>query len=172
MIIYKITNTINGKVYIGKTEGTLQNRWQAHKDARRYSLCALHNALRKYGIGSFTIKKIFTAESSELLNRAECNFIRKYQSNNPKFGYNMTPGGDGRPKGKPQSVESRRKNSIALRGRVKSKEHLENISLALQGRVGGMQGRKHSEETKLRMSEKAKARRHTEETKKKLSAFI
>ena len=45
MIIYKITNKINGKVYIGQTVNSLQQRWREHRNARDKNL--FHNAIRK-----------------------------------------------------------------------------------------------------------------------------
>ena len=68
--------------------------------------------------------------------------------------------------GKSQSAESNKKRSETLKGRVFSKEHRKNLSNAMKGnkhglgtkRIGGMQGKKHSEETKRKMSE-ARSRR-------------
>ena len=57
--IYKITNTINGKMYIGKTELTIEKRFQQHcKDSQRDKMSnrPLYKAMRKYGVEFFSIE--------------------------------------------------------------------------------------------------------------------
>lgn len=94
--IYKITNTINGKVYIGQTSRTVAVRWQEHK---RYSRNEnpqhsrkLYYAIRKYGIDSFTIDEIEECDDDIRAER-EQYWISFYDSCNN--GYNITVGGDG-----------------------------------------------------------------------------
>lgn len=55
-IIYKITNLVNNKVYIGQTERTLKERWGQHKYSKGCKY--LHNAILKYGAESFKIEEI------------------------------------------------------------------------------------------------------------------
>ena len=68
--IYKITNKINNKVYIGKTEGDIALRWQQHiynmSNGIEYHL---YNAMRKYGLEnfSFILPAIIPATLSEIL---------------------------------------------------------------------------------------------------------
>ena len=94
--IYKITNNLNQKVYIGKTIGSIEKRWQEHKaDAykERNEKRPLYNAIRKYGIENFSIEMIEECELSELSNR-EIYWIEEYHSFSN--GYNATLGGDGK----------------------------------------------------------------------------
>ena len=93
-IIYKITNTINGKIYIGKTLETMEKRWKEHqRDSMRFTDRPLYKAMNKYGIKNFTIEVIEEPEI-EILSQRECYWIEHYDSYH--FGYNATLGGDGK----------------------------------------------------------------------------
>ena len=99
--IYKITNDINNKVYIGKTIDTIQVRWNHHKSdayapahSPKVEKRPLYEAIRKYGIEHFSIKVVEECPLEELDER-ERYWIEQYQSF--KNGYNATLGGDGRP---------------------------------------------------------------------------
>lgn len=94
--IYKITNTVNGKVYIGKTVIGVENRWRKHqteaqREDRGYK-SALYDALNKYGVDKFTIETIETCPNDALDIRER--FWIKY-FNSYVYGYNLTVGGDG-----------------------------------------------------------------------------
>ena len=94
MIIYKVTNKLNNKIYIGKTKQSLSKRKVAHyKSANDNSPSNFHNALRFYSKDDFIweIKLVCKTESD--LNKYESHFIEKYDTY--KNGYNMTLGGDG-----------------------------------------------------------------------------
>ena len=96
--VYKITNLINGKIYIGKTNN-VNNRWKRHKLAaiKKYAndYSSLHRAINKYGFDYFNIEIIetFNLEEDSLL--AEIKYIELYNSNNKNIGYNLTNGGEG-----------------------------------------------------------------------------
>ena len=92
--IYKITNDINDKVYIGKTEFDIEKRFQEHcRDALkdRNEKRPLYNAMNKYGIEHFKIEEI--EQCNDIENR-EKYWIEYYDSYNN--GYNATLGGDGK----------------------------------------------------------------------------
>lgn len=92
--IYKITNDINQKIYIGKTEFTIEKRFQEHcKDAfrDRNEKRPLYAAMRKYGIEHFHIELIEETTNPE---EREIYWIEYYGSF--KNGYNATLGGDGK----------------------------------------------------------------------------
>lgn len=94
--IYKITNKINGKVYIGKTLNSIQKRWREHLNdskRRRYEKRPLYSAINKYGEENFEIEQIEEC-SYDILNERECYWIEYYGSF--KNGYNATIGGDGK----------------------------------------------------------------------------
>lgn len=89
--IYKITNNINGKVYIGQTIGTIEKRFNEHKrDAIKGCQYSLHRAMRKYGIDNFSVEEIEQC-LTEALDDREQYWISFYDSYYQ--GYNMTIGG-------------------------------------------------------------------------------
>lgn len=97
MLIYRVTNTVNGRVYIGKwIHSTVDHRWWLHKSAARAgSPYYFHRAIRKYGEDAFKVEVIYQAKTPEELSEMEKTYISSYQSNNPDKGYNMTLGGEG-----------------------------------------------------------------------------
>lgn len=98
MLVYILTNNINGKVYIGQTIRSLRERWCHHYgSANRGCKKRLYQAIRKYGKDSFSIRTLRKAISREQLNRLEKYFIKEYKSNNSEFGYNLTIGGQSGP---------------------------------------------------------------------------
>lgn len=95
--IYKITNVLNGKMYIGKTSSTIQARWKEHRqDAARRSKehRPLYSAIKKYGADNFIIEQLEEVPNDEIAREREIFWIEYYGSF--KNGYNATKGGDGR----------------------------------------------------------------------------
>lgn len=94
--IYKITNLINQKAYIGKTMFNIEKRWQAHKResrAQRSQNRPLYRAINKYGIENFSIEVLEEVDINELSIK-EIYWIGYYDTYNN--GYNATLGGDGK----------------------------------------------------------------------------
>lgn len=99
--IYKITNNINGKIYIGQTRTTEPQRWQQHvwhayNDSDNDSLL-LCRAIRKYGKENFT-RTIVEECNNWFLNERERYWINYFNSTNHDIGYNVTEGGEGHSK--------------------------------------------------------------------------
>lgn len=92
MIIYKITNKINGKIYIGQTIRSLNKRIYEHLARGRNTY--FDRALHKYGIQNFNIEVIDYAENKDELNKKESYYIKFFNCKFP-FGYNLTDGGEG-----------------------------------------------------------------------------
>ena len=90
MEIYKITNQINGKVYIGQSTRSVPERFHRHiQDAMSERLDThFARAIRRYGPDNFTVEVIDTAENQDELNRKEQYWIRHYDS--VCHGYNET----------------------------------------------------------------------------------
>lgn len=93
-IIYKHTNLINNKIYIGQTCQKVEERWRKGKgyDSKTY----FAKAINKYGWDNFSHQII----EENILTRQQANereeyWIKFYHSNDPNYGYNMTEGGDG-----------------------------------------------------------------------------
>lgn len=89
-IIYKITNKVNGKSYIGQTRYTIEFRWKQHQHKKDNTY--FHNAIHKYGVDNFSIEILEECDIEEL-NQKEIFYIAKYDTF--KNGYNLTIGGDG-----------------------------------------------------------------------------
>ena len=85
MIVYKVTNLINGKFYIGITQYSAEERLNSHwREAKSHKknnkpLTYFHNALLYYGIENFKIEVIDTAENREELNKKEIYWINKLE---------------------------------------------------------------------------------------------
>ena len=92
MFIYKITNIVNEKVYIGQTIRPVEQRFQRHINDSINNIIDTHfsRAIRKYGKDNFKIEIIDNAKSQDELNLKEQYWIRHYNSINPKYGYNET----------------------------------------------------------------------------------
>ncbi len=96
-IVYKITNKTNNKTYIGKTEYSLEHRWNRHlSSARNGSKFRFHSAIRKYGKDCWDLSVIETyqTEDENFINEKETHFIKLFESDTKK-GYNATSGGTG-----------------------------------------------------------------------------
>jgi len=163
MIIYKILNKINGRIYIGQTKKDLSQRIATHIKINRYYV---QKALNKYGLESFEISVIDEAASQDVLDEKEKYWIKYYGCKAP-CGYNCTDGGDGthgyeptdevRKKnslshtGKKTSFKTRQKMSLAQKGKRLSKEHKQKLSVAKTGKL-------FSEEHKRKLSESHKGK--------------
>jgi group I intron endonuclease len=79
MIIYKATNLINNKIYIGKTIRTLDDRRKAHIIESHNSKVYFHDAIRKYGENSFSWEVLTEADSESKLNVLEKFYIACYR---------------------------------------------------------------------------------------------
>lgn len=112
MIIYLITNKINGKQYVGQTIQPIEERWRQHcKDNSNVSL--LKYSIRKHGKDNFSIDILYKAESIEDLNEKEEKFINQFNTLSPN-GYNLLPGG----LNKKFSEESKKKMSDSHKGSI------------------------------------------------------
>lgn len=126
MVIYKITNTVNGKVYIGQTIRPIMDRFLRHvNDARNNpsTHLKLHRAMNKYGADKFTIEKIDEATTKVELDEKEQFWIKEY--NSIGFGYNLTEGGEGG-------------NTYKCRTSSQMKKTREKLSKSKIGRANGM----------------------------------
>lgn len=90
--IYAHINKINGKIYIGQTKQSLKERWGS--DGRRYKGQVFYNAIQKYGWNNFEHILILDNLTQEQANHYEKIFIKKYNTTNRNFGYNITDGGN------------------------------------------------------------------------------
>lgn len=129
MIIYKITNIVNGKVYIGQSQNSFNKRYDRkgegaervflqHKAAKErgdsYNI-HLYNAMEKYGVENFTVEIIEQCKTVSKLNSREKYYIKLYNSADPDFGYNVQLGGGSRQyttKMKKQKIRQKREDEV------------------------------------------------------------
>lgn len=105
--VFKVTNLINSKIYIGKTS--------YYRDAYYGSGKAIQNAILKHGISNFKKEILDTANSLPELNEKEKYWISKYESYNPSIGYNRSYGGDGNWEHMtPEAIEQRRISQLKV----------------------------------------------------------
>ena len=164
MIIYKITNKVNNKIYIGQTTSSLEERWSSHLSHSKHNKGSIiGNAINKYGAENFTIEQIDSALSLEELNTKEKTYIDLYKSMDSDIGYNLMSGGNNslhspatklkmslsklgkvsNRKGKQSSVKTKQKQSQSLKGRPKSEEHKAKIRNALTGKPKSEEAKKN-----------------------------
>ena len=158
--IYKFTNKINEKVYIGKSVD-IEGRYKSHfKPSELNKDCIFNRALRKYGKDGFTFNIILECAKEEL-NYWEKYFIKIYDSTNPNKGYNMQHGGDGVPIGNIPWNKNKHnvysENTKKLMGDDK------------KGRPSPRKGVKLTQETNDLISAHCKGKRISEEAKQKMS---
>ena len=132
MFIYLVTNLIDGKMYVGKTEKEIRERWKTHiensKNPKRHQEY-LYRAIRKHGLDNFSLQCITETESADDLNQLERLWILSLCTHAP-HGYNMTYGGDGVP-GTPEVREKIRLKAV---GRPTSALQKETASKLFRGK--------------------------------------
>lgn len=138
MIIYKATNILNGKSYIGQTIQSLNKRIQSHLHEQKNTY--LHNALVKDGLKNFEWQKVMECHSKEEMDYWEKFFIKCYNTKKPN-GYNLTDGGEGNLGWHP-TEEIKKKIGDKNRGRSPSKETREIWSEQRKGEKHPLFGKK------------------------------
>ena len=163
--IYKITNIINSKAYIGITANTMKYRFEEHiYRSEKGGKYKIHYAIRKYGKENFDIEMITATDNKEHALLIESENIKKYDS--LANGYNMNEGGTGLLY---HTDDTKKKMSDNNHWKGKKRSGIDNP----------MFGREHSEESKKVMSEKKIGvfagekhplfgKHHSEETKEKI----
>lgn len=160
-IVYLITNTVNGKNYVGITCRPLEVRWKAHLFRASHNWKQiLYNAIRKYGSEAFSLKIIDRADS--LLNAGilESHHIIELGAYYTEHGYNMTYGGEGT-LGWDPTPEWRAAVSKREKGRKMSEERKQEYSVKFSGTGNPRYGVTLSEATKenIRTGHKKRAER-------------
>ena len=179
--IYKITNQINGKIYIGK------HSTDNLDDGYMGSGILICKAEKKYGLENFTKEYLAFCDTEEKLNWFEKFYIKKCKAK--EVGYNLTDGGDGHlgfimteetkqklseaKKGKTFSKEHKQKLSEAKKGKTLSEDHKQKISEAIKKQLVEkgvpFKGKYQSEETKQKISDAMKGKTFSKEHKQKIS---
>ena len=163
-IIYKLTNSINGLIYIGCTTKSLAERVKGHKSTYKRRNNDLYLAMREFGVENFRSEVIEEVDDSIRYDR-ERFWIAEFDSINPNIGYNRTIGGPGTI-GYVFTEQDLKKKSENRKGKYKvTDEHKEIIRRCHKGKkISDEQRQKISESCKGRPSN-FKGRHHTEESK-------
>lgn len=156
-IIYKITNTKNGKIYIGKHQTVNVN------DSYFGSGIALERAIKKYGKKYFTKEVLYIFDNEVDMNNKEKELVNEeFISTN--MTYNLGVGGEGGSlfKGRKHTEETKRRLSEMNKNKKHSEETRKKISDANRKRIV-------TDETRKKLSDWAKSRFRDEKSRKKIS---
>lgn len=152
--IYKTTNLINNKIYIGQHVATEFDKYY------KGSGVLLTNAFKKYGKENFECILLEAVETKEDLDAREAYWITTLNSRDKSIGYNITAGGEGTI-GYQHTEEAKKKMSVAKKGKSLTEAHKKAIGLASRGR-------KMSEESKAKLRATNSGRKVTEEARQKM----
>jgi group I intron endonuclease len=187
MNVYAIFNRESGKYYIGMTSLSIESRWMKHCASSKYgSSLPIHAAIRKYGSSTFELICMGCADTHAEIIELERLWILITRAFDNHFGYNLTFGGDGgnllestrqkivaKNKGRKRSPESCQKMKDAIRPRL-TEDHKKKLSRIMKLRnqmtpeiqalaMAARRGSKHTEESKLKMSEAKRGRKQSPE---------
>lgn len=137
--VYKITNKVTNKVYIGITNQGSGARYRHHwYESRIGEPSPIHRSMAKYGEENFTLEIIDFADTYDELKEKEKYWIKQYNSTDRTIGYNLTEGGDGT-FGKKLSEETRDKIRQKALGRKLSEETKAKMSESRKGKCSDKQ---------------------------------
>jgi len=174
--LYRITNQINKKVYIGQTVND-KRRWGAHKSYAKNPEKTgqyVHRAMAKYGIENFAYEVIVTCRTQDDANEIEDVLIKQYNSRNKDKGYNLNAGGFNG-EHSDETIEKIRQATFQqiaekghpAQGTKRTPEQLLNLSKARQEHPV-----EYTDEIRQRMSEAHVGLKDSEETKQRKSESI
>lgn len=163
--IYKVTNVLNNKMYIGQTVDPVRRRHQ-HNGASS-GCVTLKNAVKKYGKENFEFKILCWCPDKAYADMVEIKLIEAHDTR--RVGYNICVGGEGLGAGEDHPTygvaltdDHKFKVAAALKGKKKTPEHAAKVAAAWIGR-------KHTAEARANMSAAHMGHTHTEETKAKMA---
>jgi group I intron endonuclease len=193
MIVYLITNKINGKRYIGQTMQTAKARFSKHCSVSSANKgMPIVRAIQKYGKNNFEMKILCRCNSIEEMNHRESYYIKLLNTMSP-VGYNALPGGlnslhteetkkkiglgnIGKHIGKKRTQEVRDRMSRDRKGKRRSPDVAKACSERVRGEKHPMFGKHHTQESKNKISKSSmgrsaanKGKKSSEETKRKIS---
>jgi group I intron endonuclease len=156
-LIYKATNKINGKSYVGQTIHSMEKRMGEHlSGASNGSISYFHKSIRKYGKENFKWEVLCECNDIDELNEMEKYYIK--ENNSFDGGYNLTTGGEGYI----MSEITKQKMSESRMGRIVSDETKKKISESSKGRKAWNAGKTgvYSQETLDKFSKSKTGKNH------------
>lgn len=127
MRIYKITNLINGKIYIGQTINDINYRFMQHCYYASTRHSAISKSINKYGKENFKIELIDECGSVEEMNEKEIYWIKELNSLSPN-GYNLCYGGNGKGKHTPETIAKIQAGRVGFKQKPEVVEKLRKIN--------------------------------------------
>ena len=177
MVIYKTTNLINGKIYIGQDKNNNPNYYGSGD--------LIKKAIKKYGKKNLIKEVLCVCEKIDELNSKEKYYINEYNSTDKNIGYNIAIGGtNGTMLHRKHTKETKEKMKISALGKKKSESHCKNIGLSKKGiplsnehkeklsNSNPLKGKKigpHSIDVRKKISNSKKGKKASYETKLKMS---
>ncbi len=158
--IYIITNTLNGKQYVGQSTG-IRKRFTRHKRAARTKMVResfyLHSSIAKHGVENFKFEILLYADDRDYLNLMEQRCIAGYNTLAPA-GYNLDTGG-GVSRTVTEATKEKMRNRVAWnKGVPATEESKRKQSAAMMGKPSPQKGKPQSEEAKRKQSAAMKGR--------------
>lgn len=135
--IYKITNLVNDKVYIGQSN-CIEKRIAQHKspyEQQRFSSKPLYQAFSKYGIDNFKFEVVEECQITEL-DEKEMYWISQCQSLTYQNGYNVRSGGEGNAGENHPRHKMTEKDVIDIRTRYNNRERCKDVEKMYMDRIG------------------------------------
>jgi group I intron endonuclease len=151
LYIYKTTNQINGKIYIGKSEKDVDENPEYLGSG-----VILKKAIEKYGQNNFKKEILYITESVDILNEKEIDYISYFKEMFNEKCYNLAEGGTGG-------------NSLMFYNEDQIIDFKNKMSDLTKGKNNPFFGKKHTDETKLKISESKQGSVYSDEFKQKCS---
>lgn len=172
LFLYKITNIISNKIYIGQSNNP-KYRWKQHKydSQRKEPIQYIHRAIAKYGIENFTFEIIAGCKTQEDTDFVEDQLINQYDSRNKEKGYNLKAGGshglhseETKQKQREATIRQIAEKGHPAAGRIVTQETRDLMrKIRLENPI------EYTEEVRQHMSEAHVGNKDSEETKKNKS---
>lgn len=168
--IYKITNKIDGKIYVGKTTKSIEYRFRqhirkSHINVKYGGISYLHRAMSKYGCENFSVSLLEECQNEDELNIREKFWIKELHSQDPEIGYNIQDGGNGGGVRSKEFTLTQKQLDALERGR-----HLPSSTTHKQQLANRRKGCIVSDETRELLRQRQLGKKASVATRQKMSA--
>jgi group I intron endonuclease len=165
--LYQITNTVNGKSYIGITKLSINERWNVHISNSRNPKYPLHLAISKYGPNSFTLTLLEENQDRKVISELEEPTIQRLNTHITQHGYNVAKGGYGGDLGK--DVHHKRLETIKNFSPERKTEHQDRLHKRNLGKTKENDTGRYAQSEKIKGNNFRKNIPHDEKSKQKIS---
>lgn len=159
--LYKITNTVNQKLYIGITKLTVEQRWSIHVEHSNNPRYPLQRAIKKYGAHNFQLELLEESEDRSYISALEEPTILQYDSR--KNGYNVAKGGYGGDLG--AEASEKRRQTILNRPDEEKERLAEQQRIRQTGKTKENDAGRRAQAEKIKGNQFALGLQHTDTTK-------